>query len=557
MEWLVDLFTGSGVAHSVFIVAVVIAIGLGLNRIKFGSVSLGVTWILFVGIVAGHFGFLLDQTTSHFIKEFGLILFIYSIGLEVGPGFFSSFRKGGITLNLLAMGMVLLACCIAYVIHLITGTSLIDMVGVLSGAVTNTPGMGAAQQTFYDMTGEVNTSIAQGYAVTYPLGVVGVILSIIVLKRVFRVNFDNERRIMMERNKENAEQLEAVTLEVHNDSVCGRTIREIQELFSRKCVITRVLHERTHDIELAESTTTLGMGDKIFIVASPFEIEALTLLIGPRINMNMAEWDAIEANNLTSERCVITNPQINGKRLGDLKLRQTFNVTITRIIRAGVDLIADPHLLLQLGDRIVVVGKRESIKKIAELMGNSVKRLDEPNLTAIFLGIALGVALGSIPIFIPNVPVPVKFGLAGGPLIVSILISKFGPQMKLVTYTTSSANKMIRQIGITLFLASVGIGAGDGFVDTLVDGGYWWVLYGFLITTLPCLIIGVIARVKLKLSFFTIAGLVSGTMTNPPALAYSNEVCGNNQASVAYSTVYPLTMFLRVVTAQILVLMAL
>lgn len=557
MEWLVDLFTGSGVAHSVFIVAVVIAIGLGLNRVKFGSVSLGVTWILFVGIVAGHFGFLLDQTTSHFIKEFGLILFIYSIGLEVGPGFFSSFRKGGITLNLLAMSMVLLACCTAYAIHLITGTSLIDMVGVLSGAVTNTPGMGAAQQTFYDMTGEVNTSIAQGYAVTYPLGVVGVILSIIVLKRVFRVNFDNERRIMMERNKENAEQLEAVTLEVHNDSVCGRTIREIQELFSRKCVITRVLHERTHDIELAESTTTLGMGDKIFIVASPFEIEALTLLIGPRINMNMAEWDAIEANNLTSERCVITNPQINGKRLGDLKLRQTFNVTITRIIRAGVDLIADPHLLLQLGDRIVVVGKRESIKKIAELMGNSVKRLDEPNLTAIFLGIALGVVLGSIPIFIPNVPVPVKFGLAGGPLIISILISKFGPQMKLVTYTTSSANKMIRQIGITLFLASVGIGAGDGFVDTLVDGGYWWVLYGFLITTLPCLVIGVIARVKLKLSFFTIAGLVSGTMTNPPALAYSNEVCGNNQASVAYSTVYPLTMFLRVVTAQILVLMAL
>ena len=557
MEWLVDLFTGSGVAHSVFIVAVVIAIGLGLNRVKFGSVSLGVTWILFVGIVAGHFGFLLDQTTSHFIKEFGLILFIYSIGLEVGPGFFSSFRKGGITLNLLAMSMVLLACCTAYAIHLITGTSLIDMVGVLSGAVTNTPGMGAAQQTFYDMTGEVNTSIAQGYAVTYPLGVVGVILSIIVLKRVFRVNFDNERRIMMERNKENAEQLEAVTLEVHNDSVCGRTIREIQELFSRKCVITRVLHERTHDIELAESTTTLGMGDKIFIVASPFEIEALTLLIGPRINMNMAEWDAIEANNLTSERCVITNPQINGKRLGDLKLRQTFNVTITRIIRAGVDLIADPHLLLQLGDRIVVVGKRESIKKIAELMGNSVKRLDEPNLTAIFLGIALGVVLGSIPIFIPNVPVPVKFGLAGGPLIISILISKFGPQMNLFTYTTSSANKMIRQIGITLFLASVGIGAGDGFVDTLVDGGYWWVLYGFLITTLPCLVIGVIARVKLKLSFFTIAGLVSGTMTNPPALAYSNEVCGNNQASVAYSTVYPLTMFLRVVTAQILVLMAL
>ena len=557
MDWLVNLFTGSGVAHSVFILAVVIAIGLGLNRIKFGSVSLGVTWILFVGIIAGHFGFLLDDTTSHFVKEFGLILFIYSIGLEVGPGFFSSFRKGGITLNMLAVAMVLLACVTAYVIHLITGTDLIDMVGVLSGAVTNTPGMGAAQQTFYDMTGEVNTSIAQGYAVTYPLGVVGVILSIIVLKRIFRVDFNNERRIMMERNKENAEQLDAVTLEVHNDSVCGHTIREIQELFSRKCVITRVLHERTHDIELAESNTTLGMGDKIFLVATPLEVEALTLLIGPRIDMNMAEWDAIEANNLVSERCVITNPQMNGKRLGDLKLRQTFNVTITRIIRAGVDLIADPHLLLQLGDRIVVVGKPESIKKISELMGNSVKRLDEPNLASLFLGIALGVVLGSIPIMIPNVPVPVKLGLAGGPLIVSILMSKYGPQMKLVTYTTSSANKMMRQIGITLFLAVVGIGAGNGFVDTIVNGGYWWVLYGFLITVIPCFIIGFVARKVCKLSYFTISGLISGIMTNPPALAYSNEICGNNQASVAYSTVYPLTMFIRVVTAQILVLMAL
>ena len=557
MDWLVNLFTGSGVAHSVFILAVVIAIGLGLNRIKFGSVSLGVTWILFVGIIAGHFGFLLDDTTSHFVKEFGLILFIYSIGLEVGPGFFSSFRKGGITLNMLAVAMVLLACVTAYAIHLITGTDLIDMVGVLSGAVTNTPGMGAAQQTFYDMTGEVNTSIAQGYAVTYPLGVVGVILSIIVLKRIFRVDFNNERRIMMERNKENAEQLDAVTLEVHNDSVCGHTIREIQELFSRKCVITRVLHERTHDIELAESNTTLGMGDKIFLVATPLEVEALTLLIGPRIDMNMAEWDAIEANNLVSERCVITNPQMNGKRLGDLKLRQTFNVTITRIIRAGVDLIADPHLLLQLGDRIVVVGKPESIKKISELMGNSVKRLDEPNLASLFLGIALGVVLGSIPIMIPNVPVPVKLGLAGGPLIVSILMSKYGPQMKLVTYTTSSANKMMRQIGITLFLAVVGIGAGNGFVDTIVNGGYWWVLYGFLITVIPCFIIGFVARKVCKLSYFTISGLISGIMTNPPALAYSNEICGNNQASVAYSTVYPLTMFIRVVTAQILVLMAL
>ncbi len=557
MEWFVNLFTGSGVAHSVFILALVIAAGLYLSRIRIAGVSLSVTWILFVGILAGHLGFVLDDTTAHFAKEFGLILFIYSIGMEVGPGFFSSFRKGGVTLNVLAASSVLLACLTTYILHLVTGTSLIDMVGVLSGAVTNTPGMGAAQQTFYDMTGQTNTSIAQGYAVTYPLGVVGVILSIIALKNIFRTNFENEHRIMMERNKENAESLEAVTLEVHNESVCGHTIREIQELFGRKCVITRVLHERTHEIELAESTTKLGKGDKLFLVASPLEVEALTLLIGPRINMNMSEWDAIEANNLTSESIVITNPRINGKRLGDLKLRQTFNVTITRIIRAGVGLIADPHLLLQLGDRVVVVGKPESIKKIGKLMGNSVKNLDEPNLTSIFLGIALGVILGSIPIFIPNVPVPVKLGLAGGPLIVSILISKFGPQFKLVTYTTSSANKMIRQIGITLFLAVVGIGAGNGFVDTIMSGGYWWVLYGFLITVIPCIIIGIVARKVCKLSFFTIAGLLSGTMTNPPALAYSNEISGNNQGSVAYSTVYPFTMFLRVVTAQILVLLAL
>lgn len=557
MEWLVNLFTGSGVAHSVFILALVIAGGLCLNKIRIGGVSLGVTWILFVGILAGHFCFVLDNTTAQFAKEFGLIIFIYSIGLEVGPGFFSSFRKGGVTLNILAAAAVVLACCTAYLIYLITDTSLIDMVGVLSGAVTNTPGMGAAQQTLYDMTGQTNTSIAQGYAVTYPLGVVGVILCIILLRHLFRINFDNERKIMMERNKENAEHLEAVTLEVHNDSVCGHTIREIQELFGRKCVITRVLHERTHDIELAESNTKLGKGDKLFLVATPFEIEALTLLIGPRINMDMSEWDAIEANNLTTERFVITNPRINGKRLGDLKLRQTFNVTISRISRAGVDLMADPHLLLQLGDRVIVVGKPESIQKIGKLMGNSVKYLDEPNLTSIFLGIALGVVLGSLPIFIPSMPVPVKLGLAGGPLIVSILISKFGPQFKLVTYTTSSANKMIRQIGITLFLAVVGIGAGNGFVNTITNGGYLWVLYGFLITVIPCIIIGFVARKLCKLSFFTISGLISGIMTNPPALAYSNEICGNNQASVAYSTVYPLTMFLRVVTAQILILMAL
>jgi putative transport protein len=558
MDWIINLFMQpSGVAHSVLLVALTIALGLFLSRIKICGVSLGTTWILFVGIVASHFGLVLDPTTSHFVKEFGLILFIYSIGMQVGPSFFSSFRKGGLSLNMLATGLILLGGVTAYAIHLITGEDLFSMVGVLYGAVTNTPGLGAAQQTFSDMyNGQQNAHFAQGYAVAYPLGVVGIILCIILIKIIFKVNFKEEQAIYQANNTKNTTQLRALTIEIQNDAICDKTIAEVQEISGRTCVISRILHRTTNDIELVNEQTKLQKGDQLFLVAEPADAEALKALLGHEIEgMDMEKWNALQSNNLVCERVVVTTPSLNGKRLGDLALRKTFNVTVSRVKRSGVDLIAQPHLLLQLGDRLTVVGTEPSVRKIQEMVGDSVKKLDEPNLMATFLGIALGVLLGSLPIFFPGMPVPVKLGLAGGPLIVSILIAKFGPQLKLITYTTSSANMLMRQIGICMFMAAVGLGAGVGFVDTICAGGYWWVLYGFIITVVPCLVIGIIARLFCKLSYFTIAGMISGATTDPPALAYSNSICGNDQASVAYSTVYPLSMFLRVLSAQVLVLM--
>lgn len=557
--WFSNLFLQPGVAHSVLLVALTIAAGLALSRVKIGGVSLGVTWVLFVGIVASHFGLVLDNTTSHFVKEFGLILFIYSIGLQVGPGFFASFRKGGITLNLLATGIVLLGAITAYVIHVVTGEDLFAMIGVLYGAVTNTPGLGAAQQTYSDLhDGASNSIFAQGYAVAYPLGVVGIILSIVLIRLIFRINFKDEQDLYEKNNRQDSEQLQAVTLEVTNDAICGRSIKEVHQLVGRDIVATRLQHSQDEKIELVKAESTLQKGDRLFMVGNPKDIEAYTVLFGRKLeNVEQKQWDEEKNNNLVSERVVVTNPKMQGKRLGDLDLRRTFHVTFTRVKRAGIDLIAQPSLILQIGDRVTVVGSTDNVKKIEELLGNSVKRLDQPMLFSTFLGIALGVLLGSMPIFFPGMPVPVKLGLAGGPLIVSILLSCYGPKFHLVTYTTASAKLLMREIGICMFMAAVGLGAGVGFVDTVLGGGYWWVLYGFLITFLPCMLIGILARVVFKRSYFTIAGMISGAMTDPPALAYSNSICGNDQASVAYSTVYPLTMFLRVLIAQIMVLMAL
>lgn len=557
--WFTNLFLNPGVAHSVLLVSLTIALGLALSRVKIGGVSLGVTWVLFVGIVASHFGLVLDATTSHFVKEFGLILFIYSIGLQVGPGFFASFRKGGITLNLLASGIVLLGAIIAYVIHIVTGEDLMAMIGVLYGAVTNTPGLGAAQQTYSDLhDGAANAIFAQGYAVAYPLGVVGIILSIVLIRVFFRINFKDEQRLYEMNNRRETEQLQAVTLEVTNQAVCGRTVKDLSQLAGRDVVITRLMHSQSDSVELVKAESTIQMGDRVFLVGNPTDVDAYTVLLGRKLdNVDQQQWDEEKGNNLVSERVVVTNPKMQGKRLGDLDLRRTFHVTFTRIKRAGIDLIAQPSLILQIGDRVTVVGSADNVRKIEELLGNSVKRLDQPMLFSTFLGIALGVLLGSMPIFFPGMPVPVKLGLAGGPLIVSILLSCYGPKFHIITYTTASAKLLMREIGICMFMAAVGLGAGVGFVDTVLGGGYWWVLYGFLITFLPCMLIGILARVVFHRSYFTIAGMISGAMTDPPALAYSNSICGNDQASVAYSTVYPLTMFLRVLVAQILVLMAL
>lgn len=556
MDWLSNLFFGTGVAHSVMLVGLVIAIGLALSRIKIGGISLGVTWILFAGIVAGHFGMILDPVTSHFVKEFGLILFIYSIGLQVGPGFFSSFRSGGLTYNVLATGIVLLSCVTCYAIHLVTGEDLFAMIGVLYGAVTNTPGLGAAQQTFSDMhNGTSNSLFAQGYAMAYPLGVLGIIGCIVLIKVIFRIDLKQEQETYRQHNQNYSATVQAVTLEITNEGVNGKTMSEIARIAGREIVATRLMHTNSQDVELIDEHTRLKVGDRLFLVALPADVEALSVILGRQIDMDEKQWNKQQGNELVSERLVVTNPKLNGRRLGDLKLRSTFNITITRIKRAGVDMVATPMFLLQLGDRVTVVGEKKNVENVKSMIGDSVKRLDQPQLTSIFLGIALGVILGSLPINFPGMPVPVKLGLAGGPLIVSILIAKFGPQFKMVTYTTGSANLLMREIGICLFLASVGIGAGDGFVETVMNGGYMWVLYGFLITIIPLLIIGVIARTVCHLTYFSIAGLISGATTDPPALAYSNSICGTDQASVAYSTVYPLTMFLRVLCGQIMVLM--
>lgn len=557
--WFYNLFMGTGVAHSVLLIALTIAFGLALSRVKIAGISLGVTWVLFVGILASHFGLVLDPETSHFVKEFGLILFIYSIGMQVGPGFFSSFKQGGVSLNILATSLVLLGSITAFVIHVITGESLEAMIGVLYGAVTNTPGLGAAQQTFSDMNnGETNSIFAQGYAVAYPLGVVGIILSIILTRYIFKINFEKEQELYNKNNFSEDSQVRGVTLTVTNEAVAGRTIKELHELAGKKVVTTRLMHRQSNDVELATEDTRLEMGDRLYIVAKPADIETYKVLLGTdHSDADNAMLEGEEKNSLVSERLIVTNTSLQGKRLSDLDLNNMFHVNISRVRRSGIDIVAHSSVVLQIGDRLTVVGTQDNVNKVEKLLGNSVKRLDEPQLFTIFIGIALGVLLGSLPIFFPGMPVPVKLGLAGGPLIVSILVSCYGPKFHLVTYSTTSANLLMREIGICLFMASVGLGAGVGFVDTVLHGGYWWVLYGFIITFLPCMVVAVMARLVFHKSYFTIAGMISGATTDPPALAYSNSICGNDQASIAYSTVYPLTMFLRVLVAQILVLLAL
>ena len=553
MDWINALFFGSGIGHSILLLALVIFIGILLGKLKIAGVSLGITWILFVGIIFSHFNMRMDSHALHFLKEFGLILFVYSVGLQVGPGFFSSFKKGGVTLNMLAGLIVLLGVVITYIISKVTGLPATTMVGILSGAVTNTPGLGAAQQAYFDVTGNEGTDIAMGYAVAYPLGVIGIILAILLIRYLFRINFEKEIEVIQNQQDAKAARATHVSVVVKNPALFGMEVAEVAGLIDKKFVISRVLHEKD-GLEIAYSRTHLLKGDKLFIIAAKQDMDAIVAFIGERIEMHRAEWEHLDAN-LVSKRIVITRSEINGKALSELHLRGGFGVNITRVNRSGLDLVATPGLELQIGDRVTVVGTEKNVGNVEKILGNSLRRLREPNLVPIFLGIALGILLGSIPFGFPGIPQPVKLGLAGGPLIVAILISRFGPHYKLVTYTTMSANLMMREIGISLFLACVGLDAGAGFVDTVVNGGYAWVGYGFIITFLPLMIVGILGRWIYKINYFTLMGLIAGSTTDPPALAYSNGVAGNDMPSVGYATVYPLTMFLRVLTAQLLILL--
>ena len=540
MNWINDLLWGEGIGHSILLLSFVIAAGIQLGKIKVFGVSLGITLVLFVGIILGHFGFTINHNVIHFFKEFGLILFVYSVGMQVGPGFFSSFKQGGITLNMLACGIVFLGVLTAVILHYATGIPMPTMVGILSGAVTNTPGLGAAQQAFSDMHGVSDNTIALGYAVAYPLGVIGIILSIILIKYIFRVSFDKENEQLNSEDSSHTNEAKPISLIVKNPAIFNKTVAELSNLLEQ--------------IEIASANTVLQENDKVFVITTETDAETIKTFIGEEIDMERKQWIRMESQFI-NRRILITKPELNGKRLGQLKLRKLYGINITRINRAGVDLVAKPGLTLQVGDRVNVVGTETAVSNVEKVLGNSMKRLNEPNLITIFVGIALGIVLGSIPISFPGIPQPVKLGLAGGPLVVAILISRFGYHYKLITYTTQSANLMLREIGITLFLACVGISAGDGFVDTIVNnGGFAWIGYGFIITFVPLMIIGCIGRYFCKVNYFTLMGLIAGSTTDPPALAYSNATAGNDAPSVGYATVYPLTMFLRVLTAQLLIL---
>lgn len=553
MNWLSSLFYGEGIAHIILIYSLVIALGVLMGKIKVFGISLGVTFVLFVGILVGHLGFTVDADVLHFIREFGLILFIFSIGLQVGPGFFSSFKEGGMKLNMLAASVVLLGVGTTIGLYYAFGGSIpMSMfVGILSGAVTNTPGLGAAQEALRQLhdAGQIAEipQIALGYAVAYPLGVVGIIISLILIRVIFKVSFENETN-ELKASSNVAETPKIISVEVQSKAIDNKNLSQIRKLIGRQFVVSRVYSNTVFTVPNGD--TIIKKGDLLMIVTTEADADAIVSLIG-----EIAEFDWKESENkMISRRIIITRGVINGKTLASLKLRSV-NVNCTRIVRSGFDLLANPDLVLQVGDRVVVVGPPESIKRVEDMLGNTLKRLDEPHIITLFIGIFMGIIFGSIPVFIPGMPMPVKLGLAGGPLVVAILLGRFGFKLKLITYTTQSANLMLREIGITLFLASVGLASGGKFVETVVSSnGIIWVLCGFLITTLPLLIVGFISRKFMKMNYFHLMGLLSGSMTDPPALAYSNAIAGNDAPSIAYSTVYPLTMFMRVILAQILIL---
>ncbi len=555
-QWLKDLFTTTdSVAHITLLYAIVIAIGVYLGKIKFFGISLGVTFVLFAGILAGHIGFTAPTSILTFVQDFGLILFVFMIGMQVGPGFFESFGTQGIKLNGLAASAILLNILVMFACYYIffdtnNATSLPMMVGTLYGAVTNTPGLGAANEALSTVFASNAPQIASAYACAYPLGVLGIIGAIILIRYICGIRLEKEEDQLKALEETNANKKPyKMHLEVTNKYLEGKTLLQVHDFLNRDFVVSRLVHDG--ELCIPNRDTLFHLGDQMLIVCAESDQEAIMAFIGPKLDIDFEQQD----QPLVSKRILITNPKMNGKTLASMHFSSVHGVNVTRVTRHGMDLFASAALPLQVGDKIMVVGPEDAVDRVANKMGNSLRRLNAPNIATIFVGIFLGLIFGSIPLAIPGMPVPVKLGLAGGPLIIAILIGRYGYKIKLVTYTTTSANMMLREIGLVLFLASVGIKAGAGFFETVIDGdGLLYVLTGFLITIIPILIIGPIARLRYKFNYFTIAGMVAGTYTDPPALAYANSICSKEAPAIGYSTVYPLAMFLRIFTAQIIVL---
>lgn len=554
MTWIIDLLREETVAHTIFIYSIIISLGVFLGKIKIFGVSLGITFVLFAGIAMGHFGFSANHDVIFFIRDFGLILFVFSIGLQVGPGFFSSFRKGGLSLNLMALTIVMLGALTTLALHFITGMSLPMLVGVMSGAVTNTPGLGAAQQAINQFSGNFFgggiPDIGLGYAVAYPFGVLGIIFTMYIIRKKLRINVTKELDLFNQGQHPSETIPEKISILVNNPEVFNKSIPEISNQMNQEIVISRVLHNG--ELQLASSETVICENDIILVVAQKGLIPEIVKQIGTLSEMDLTS----KSGKLITRRLIITNREVFGKTLGSLKMRTRYNINITRLYRSGIELVASPQIRLQMGDRLTVVGDENSIEKVITHLGNSVKRLNEPNLIPIFVGILSGVILGSVPVYIPGIINPIKLGLAGGPLIVAILLSKYGYKFSLISYTTPSANLMLREIGIVLFLASVGLLSGEKFIPTLLSGdGFIWMGYGAIITLVPLLLVGFFTRYILKRNYLEICGLLAGSMTDPPALAYANSIAQSEAPSVAYATVYPLVMFLRIFIAQLLILL--
>ena len=558
MNWLSDLlFNPDSIAHIVALYAFVIAAGVLLGKIKIFGISLGVTFVLFVGILVGHFGFTGNTSILNFVQDFGLILFVFCIGLQVGPSFFSSFKKGGVAMNMIAVGIVALNIAVALIIYfaLQGRVDIPMMVGVLCGAVTNTPGLGAANEALTQINYN-GPQIAMGYACAYPLGVMGIILSMILIRLICRIDLNKEEE-EIKRGEEANPHLKPffLNLEVHNEALQGKTVLQVRNFLARDFVCSRIM-KSDGCVYIPNANTVLEINDKMFIVCAEDDSEAIITFIGPEVKD--VNWDDAGKTEkpMVSRRILVTQSNINGKTLGELHFSSMYGVNVTRVNRSGMDLFASRQLTLQVGDRVMVVGPQDAVDRVAGLLGNQLKRLDHPNIVTIFVGILCGILFGSLPLAIPGIPTPIKLGLAGGPLIISILIGRFGHKVKLVTYTTMSANLMLREVGLALFLASVGIKAGESFVQTVVEGdGLLYVGIGFLITIIPLIIMGIVARWRHKLNYYTLMGLIAGSNTDPPALAYANQVSSNDAPAVGYSTVYPLSMFLRILTAQLLILL--